>query len=93
MKKIIIALTCFSLLVLTTTTALAGGNGQIKGNVRSHGLPVAGAEIVLITENMSSLIAKTNANGYYYFDNLAYGRYLITAKINGKFYLNYKISK
>ena len=93
MKKLEIVIASFLILVFTSTTAFAGGSGEIKGHVISGCQPVLGAEIVLINEDMNTIMAKTDSDGYYDFINLPYGKYLITAKINGKFYLNYKISQ
>lgn len=92
MKKSIISI----LLIITLTTSIAysvSNLGTIKGKVISNGIGIRDADIVLINEDMETLITSTDKEGYYSFNDLPYGKYLITAKINGKFYLQYIIRK
>lgn len=90
MRKLILVLL---IITFVTSTAYASSTGTIKGRVTINNKPIVGAEVILITEDMETLIKTTDNQGYYLFDNISYGKYLITVKANGKFYLNYKIKK
>lgn len=90
MRKFLIAL----IIVLSMPNLVhADSVGEIKGLVTMNGKAVGGAEVVLITESMETVVRKTNNEGYYSFKGLDYGKYLITVKIDGKFYVSYKVRK
>lgn len=90
MKKILAILI---ILLSLSNMAFAESNGIVKGHITVNGHAVEGAKIVLISEDMNTLIAISDKNGSYTFNGLPYGKYVITVKLNGKFYVNYTIRK
>lgn len=92
MKK---TLFIFLIIVLINTMYVNAGSftGTIKGRVTASNKGVPDAKVVLIDENMKTFITSTDKQGYYFFNNLAYGKYLITIRVGGKFYLKYIIRK
>lgn len=86
MKKFILTLI---LLLTFTPAAIAGGGGEIKGRVTENGQPAPGAQVIIVSENMQTQTQTTDSDGYYSFENLDFGRYVMTVKYDGKFYLHY----
>jgi len=53
--------------------------------VTSHGHPVAGARVSVVTTNWRMpYVTDTDANGMYSFDDLPTGEYLVRASVAGK---------
>lgn len=89
MKKLILIITLIlSLQINTLATTL---NGEIKGKVFVNRNPCTTAAVVLIDQNMKTTVQYTNSQGYYSFENLSIGKYVITVKVNNKFFVKYKL--
>ncbi len=71
---------------LVTVPNVPAGPGFIGGNVGTGAKASSSNRIVNLLDNSMSLIAttKTDANGDYKFENLAYGTYKIWVEISGK---------
>jgi iron complex outermembrane receptor protein len=75
----------FASLILILSNAFAQNAGKISGSILKNGQPADGATVSLLRARDSSLvkIAVVNKNGFYSFENLAIGKYLVGATVAG----------
>lgn len=69
--------------------------GVIKGNVRASGSgdPIVGAKVLTIGSNLEPKTTTTDENGYYEFEELPFGSYVMAVKTENAFFIKMIVVK